>query len=79
MVATIPTVSRVRPHRVHSALLGRGVLTPPAFTAVLDPRLDFFAGTVAGAYIPSRRMLANTSGTHPEPFRNGRFGSWATF
>ena len=35
---------------MHSSMLGLGVLILHVFTVVLDPRLDFFAGTVAGAY-----------------------------
>jgi hypothetical protein len=35
-----------------SIVLDRGVLILHASIATLDPRLDFFAGTVAGACIP---------------------------
>lgn len=36
---------------MHSTMPFPGVLIPHISIAALDPRLDFFAGTVAGAYI----------------------------
>jgi hypothetical protein len=36
---------------MQSTVLDRGVLILCAFTTTLDPKLDFFAGTVAGACI----------------------------
>lgn len=39
---------------VRLAVLARGMLTWCLFTVALDPRLDFFAGTVAGAFIPTK-------------------------
>lgn len=46
---------------MHSTVLGHDVLTPHMLTVVLDPKHDFFAGTVAGACILSQRKSV-----HPE-------------
>jgi len=42
---------------MHSTFLAHGVLIPCASTGTVDPRLDFFAGTVAGVYILSQWMF----------------------
>jgi len=42
---------------MHSTVLGRGVLIQCASTGTVDPRLDFFAGTVAGVYILNQWMF----------------------
>ena len=58
MITVIPMVSTWA-FRVHTfGHSGPGMLILRSSTAVLDPRLDFFAGTVAGACILNHRTLA---------------------
>lgn len=47
-------------------MLASRVLTLPTFAASLDPKLDFFAGTVAGVCIPEERTFL-----HPEELTVG--------
>jgi hypothetical protein len=52
---------------MHSTMLGPRVLILHISTAALDPRVDFFAGTVAGAYICEPVEVDTPEGTHSGP------------